>query len=144
MVTKKLHPSVNNLLEEQDSELTMPHQLVWSEAQNLLRDLLNADIFNLWFAPLKAAALNDESITLEVANDFSELWIKDNYGGVIKDAVATAAGRPLKVNFKIASHVGSITPRSQSQTSKRNGEPAAAAEEESSERAVAVSSRDVR
>jgi len=97
MVTKKIHPPVNNLFENSSSQTVMAHEKLWADAQNLLRDLLNPDIFNLWFAPLKAAALTDDSITLEVANDFSELWIKDNYGGVIKDAVTSAAGRPLTV-----------------------------------------------
>ncbi len=102
MVTKKLHLPVNNLSREVGADGGALHERLWADAQALLRDLLNPDIFNLWFAPLKAAALSDESITLEVANDFSELWIKDNYGGIIKDAVATAAGRPLNVLFHVA------------------------------------------
>src|SRR6185369_13859214 len=112
MVTKKIHPPVNNLFENSSSETVMAHEKLWSDAQNLLRDLLNPDIFNLWFAPLRAASITDESITLEVANDFSELWIKDNYGGVIKDAVTTAAGRPLNVHFQIASHSNPLNTRS--------------------------------
>jgi chromosomal replication initiator protein len=120
----------------------MQHERLWSDAQNLLRDLLNPDIFNLWFAPLKASSVTDESITLEVANDFSELWIKDNYGGVIRDAVATAAGRPLTVQFKIASYAnGAMSVNGAPSPAKQNAE-AAAENEESNERYVSVSARD--
>jgi chromosomal replication initiator protein len=70
----------------------------------MLRTLLNPDIFNLWFAPLRASSVNGESITLEVANDFCELWLKDNYGGLIQDAVTHSAGKALKVHFQVCAH----------------------------------------
>jgi chromosomal replication initiator protein len=75
---------------------------VWTAAQQLLRTIVNPDIYNLWFAPLRATALGEEAITLEVANDFSELWLKDNYLGLIRDVLASAAGQHLKVNFSVA------------------------------------------
>ena len=77
---------------------------IWSGARDMLRTLLNRDIFDLWFEPLRPAGMNGESITLEVANDFCELWLKDNYGGLIQDAVTHAAGKPLKVHFKVNVH----------------------------------------
>jgi chromosomal replication initiator protein len=97
--------AVNNLVKTEDLDAGMitssSPEKIWSSAQDLLRTILNADIFNLWFAPLKAAEVNGESITLQVANDFSELWLKDNYGGLIQDAVTHAAGRPLKIRFQV-------------------------------------------
>jgi len=67
----------------------------------MLRSLLNADIYNLWFAPLQAGPLENDSLTLEVANDFCEVWLKDNYLGLIQDVLTQAAGRPMKVNFEV-------------------------------------------
>jgi chromosomal replication initiator protein len=97
--------AVNNLVKTDDLDAGMipssSPDKIWSSAQDLLRTILNADIFNLWFAQLKAAEVNGESITLQVANDFSELWLKDNYGGLIQDAVTHAAGRPLKIRFQV-------------------------------------------
>ncbi|MEO6182218.1 MAG: DnaA N-terminal domain-containing protein, partial [Verrucomicrobiota bacterium] len=52
---------------------------IWTGAQQMLRTMLNADIYSLWFLPVRAIALNGEVITLEVSNDFCEVWIKDNY-----------------------------------------------------------------
>ncbi len=77
---------------------------VWSSAQGLLRTMLNSDIFNLWFAPLQATELTQDTITLEVANDFCEVWLTDNYLGLLQDVLVHSAGRPLKVQFVVATN----------------------------------------
>ncbi len=74
---------------------------IWTAAQQQLRTLLNADIYNLWFAPLQASALEGESLTLEVANDFCEVWLKENYLGLIHDVLAHASGQQLTVKFHV-------------------------------------------
>ena len=71
-------------------------------AQESLRSLLNAEIYNLWFAPVRAVSLEGDQIVLEVANDFCEVWLKDNYLGLIQDVLVQAAGQPLKAKFKVA------------------------------------------
>ncbi|MEW6156038.1 MAG: chromosomal replication initiator protein DnaA [Verrucomicrobiota bacterium] len=80
---------------------------IWAAAQEQLRSMLNGEIYNLWFAPIQAAALENDAITLEVANDFCELWLKDNYIGLIQDVIAQASGQHLKVKFRVAAHSGS-------------------------------------
>jgi len=63
--------------------------------------MLSADIYNLWFAPLRACAQENDSITLEVANDFCEVWLKDNYIGLLQDVIALSSGRQLQIKFKV-------------------------------------------
>jgi chromosomal replication initiator protein len=84
-------------------ELTMQTSVeeIWASAQELLRALLNPDIYRLWFAPLKATEYDGGNITLEVANDFCEVWLKENYLGLIQDTLAQAAGQHLQVKFKV-------------------------------------------
>ena len=74
---------------------------IWGAAQQSLRTMLNADIYNLWFLPIKAVALEEEMLTLEVANEFCEVWLKDNYLGLIHDVLVQAAGQNLKVKFRV-------------------------------------------
>ena len=74
---------------------------IWISAQSKLRSMLSADTFNLWFAPLRAGALDANGISLDVANDFSEVWLKDNYQGLLEDVLAQAAGRPVQVRFNV-------------------------------------------
>jgi chromosomal replication initiator protein len=75
--------------------------IVWGAAQQQLRAMLNTDIYNLWFLPIKATALSDDILTLEVANDFCEVWLKDNYLGLIHDVLMQASGQALKVKFHV-------------------------------------------
>ena len=73
---------------------------VWGAAQQTLRSLLNQDIFNLWFVSIQAVSLDQETLMLEVPNDFCEVWLKDNYAGLLRDAIAQAAGTVLTVQFR--------------------------------------------
>ena len=70
---------------------------IWSEALNLLRDRLNRETYNLWIAPLRPAAVNGESFTLEVDNDFIEIWLRNHYWDLIEKAVTHSAGRQLAI-----------------------------------------------
>src|SRR5678809_554809 len=74
---------------------------IWDSAQEHLRSMLSADTYNLWFAPLSVSALDGNNLTLEVANDFCEVWLKDNYMGLLQDVIALSAGRPLQIKFKV-------------------------------------------
>ena len=75
---------------------------IWSTAQEQLRSLLSADIYNLWFAPLRPCAHDQNSIVLEVADDFCEVWLKDNYLSLLQEVLAVASGRHLQVRFKVS------------------------------------------
>jgi chromosomal replication initiator protein len=75
---------------------------IWNSAREHLRSKLNNDTYNMWFAPLRACGIDGNYVTLEVANEFSGVWLKDNYLSLLQDAFAVAAGRQLQVKFKIA------------------------------------------
>jgi len=77
---------------------------IWGSAQQQLRSILNPEIYNLWFAPLRAKGIEGDCITLEVANDFCEVWLKDNYLGLLRDVVAASSGQTLQIKF----HVGNV------------------------------------
>ncbi|HEY4417407.1 MAG TPA: chromosomal replication initiator protein DnaA [Verrucomicrobiae bacterium] len=79
---------------------------IWDTAQEHLRVKLSRDTFNMWFAPLRACAMDGQQITVETPNEFSEVWLKDNYLSLMQDAVAIAAGCKLQVKLK----VNGITP----------------------------------
>jgi chromosomal replication initiator protein len=80
---------------------------IWNEAQEHLRSKLSPDTYKMWFASVQACEMDGNHITLEVANEFYEIWLKDNYLGVLQDALAIPAGRRLQVKFRIN---GQLTP----------------------------------
>ncbi|HTY86669.1 MAG TPA: chromosomal replication initiator protein DnaA [Candidatus Acidoferrum sp.] len=75
---------------------------IWNSAREHLRSKLNNDTYNMWFAPLRACAIDGNHVVLEAANEFCGVWLKDNYLTLLQDAFAAAAGRQLQVKFKIA------------------------------------------
>jgi chromosomal replication initiator protein len=87
--------------------------------------MLSADTYNLWFAPLHVSSQDNNSIILEVANDFCEVWLKDNYMELLQDVLAVASGRQMQVKFKVASGGSSAAPAPHpTQLKKKTAEPA--------------------
>ena len=82
---------------------------IWAAAQQQLRSMLSPDVYHLWFAPVRALLLEGNAIVLEVANDFCEVWIKDNYLALLQEVFAVASGRQLQVKFKVATAGASAT-----------------------------------
>ena len=83
---------------------------IWNVARAQLRTMLSADQFNLWFEPLRVCSQENGTLTLEVANDFCEVWLKENYLDLLQDTVAAASGQQLQINFKVAGTSGSEAP----------------------------------
>ena len=77
-------------------------QQIWGSAQEQLRSKLSRDTFNMWFAPLRACAVDAHQATLEAPNEFCEVWLKDNYLSLLQEALAFAAGRQLQIKFVVA------------------------------------------
>ena len=92
---------------------------IWASAQAILRGMLNQDIYNLWFASLRATALDGDLITIEVPNDFSEVWLKDNYLGLLRDALGQASGQPLEIKFHAANNAAPIRPLADTSKAER-------------------------
>jgi chromosomal replication initiator protein len=82
--------------------MNLSAEKIWLAAQQSLRTMLNPDIYNLWFLPTKAVGLEGDTLVLEVPNDFCEVWLKDNYLGLIRDVMAQTSGEILKVRFQVS------------------------------------------
>ena len=46
--------------------------------------------------------MDGNHVTLKTPNEFSEVWLKDNYISLLQDALTVAAGRQLQIRFKVA------------------------------------------
>jgi chromosomal replication initiator protein len=84
------------------TQMQLSAEKIWNSAREHIRSRLNADTYNMWFAPLRANSVDPSHVTLEVANEFCEVWLKDNYLSLLQDALTVAAGRQLHVKFKVA------------------------------------------
>lgn len=80
----------------------MSHEQLWKDASKILRGMLNPELFNRWFVPIKPLELNNGSLVLGVPNEFSQIWLQDNFLSLIREAINQAAEQPLQVKFAIA------------------------------------------
>src|ERR1035437_8819344 len=88
------------------TQMQISAEKIWSTAQEHLRVKLSRDTFNMWFAPLRPCLVDAQQLTIEAPNEFCEVWLKDNYLGLMQDAVAVAAGNKLQVRFRAANPNG--------------------------------------
>lgn len=78
---------------------------LWNAALDSLKSMLKSEIFELWFKPLRPQSLVAEVLTLEVADEFTQLWLRDNYLDLLRSVVSRTAVQPIQVEFVI------VTPR---------------------------------
>ena len=81
-------------------KMQLSAEKIWAGAQEVLRSMLTGQIYTLWFQPIRAVSMDRDSITLEAANEFSEVWLKENYMGLLKDVLTHAAGQSLQVRLQ--------------------------------------------
>ncbi len=81
--------------------MTKSHETLWSEASNVLRGMLNPDLFNRWFAPIRAVGIVDDALHLGVANEFYQIWLQDNFLSLIRESVNQVSRQPLQVKLVV-------------------------------------------
>jgi chromosomal replication initiator protein len=64
--------------------------------------MLNPELFNRWFAPIRPVELNQDGLVLGVANEFYQIWLQDNFLPLIREAVNQASRQPLQVRLAVS------------------------------------------
>jgi chromosomal replication initiator protein len=90
------------------------HDKVWKDARATLRTMLSAELFDRWFATIQSVELRDGTLVLALANEFSRIWLQDNFLSLVREAVSQAAHEPTQVKFIVAANAfkGSSGPSS--------------------------------
>ena len=81
--------------------MTNNFEKTWLQASETLRTMVNADLFNLWFDPIRPGSINEDTAVLIVPNDFCAVWLKDNYLELLQDVLAHITGKKLNIQLKI-------------------------------------------
>jgi chromosomal replication initiator protein len=82
--------------------MTTSHDQLWRDASKILQGMLNPELFNRWFAPIKPVENKDGTLVLGVANEFYQIWLQDNFLPLIREAVNQVSKHPLQVRFAVA------------------------------------------
>ena len=94
-------------------------QKVWGSVQQSIQSLVSAELFRLWFCHIQPKSLDDEVLTLEVKDDFTEVWLEKNYLDLIREKAILAIGRPIKVKLE----VGNGLQATQTENAMRGAQP---------------------
>ena len=81
--------------------MTTRHDQVWKDAGIVLQGMLNSDLFARWFTPIRPIEIKEDTLILGVVNDFSQIWLQDNFLPLVREAVNQAAPTPLHVKFVV-------------------------------------------
>jgi chromosomal replication initiator protein len=92
--------------------MTPAHQRVWEGASKLLKGMLNPDLFARWFVGIEPLEIKDDTLHLGVANEFSQIWLQDNFLPLVREAVNQTSKDPLQVRFVVTHRPGppAVTP----------------------------------
>jgi len=92
---------------------------IWNETSNRLRELVNTDIYDRWFAGIIPVAATDSSLTLGVSNDMFCEWLVANYKDLLVDTIQDITGKTYHIRFESGHHIESeLTPEPELKTQK--------------------------
>ncbi len=94
-------------------------QQIWGSVQQSIQPLVSSDQFRLWFSHIRPKALDHDLFTLEVKDEFTEVWLEKNYLDLIREKAILALGRPIKVKLE----VGNGLPVNQTDKAMRGTQP---------------------
>ena len=81
------------------TDLITTPETFWSSLREQLLDVIPADTFRVWFDNMRVGRLDDDGCELIAPNEFSAIWIRDNYLDVIRQEADRLVGRPYTVDL---------------------------------------------
>jgi len=91
-------------------EVTTDDMEIVSALRLALADRVGQDRFDLWFGPGTRLELGDEVLSVTVANQFTQDWLRTQFRGDIEAACTEVLGRPLHVEFHVNPSLASPGP----------------------------------
>ncbi|MDR1433212.1 MAG: chromosomal replication initiator protein DnaA [Puniceicoccales bacterium] len=74
---------------------------LWNAVRDNFKSTFPNDIFRSWFEPLYVVEETQNSIVFGVINDFTAIWLQENYLDVMAKCLCMSAGRDVKISFRV-------------------------------------------
>jgi chromosomal replication initiator protein len=78
-----------------------PLDALWSRIEGHLRSKLRSDLYDRWFAPLRAVGLDGGRLQIAAPDRFHRDFVEDNYRGWFEEFVPGLAGEPVRIVFAV-------------------------------------------
>jgi chromosomal replication initiator protein len=72
---------------------------LWADVLRGLEGSLSRDIYENWFRTMEASVDEQGTLELRTGNEFSRIWLEDNYLDLIRDRVSACAGEEVMVRI---------------------------------------------
>lgn len=70
---------------------------LWESVRAELAQTFPRDVFRTWFGNLQARCDGEDTLILETPNEFSAIWLEDNYMDLIREKIRNRAGVEIDV-----------------------------------------------
>jgi chromosomal replication initiator protein len=74
----------------------------WDAVQNLIREKIGPQSYEIWIRPLQAVGAGPSEIHLEVPNKFYRGWVEENYGATLRSELGQVLGREVTLQYLLA------------------------------------------
>ena len=81
------------------SQATSTPETFWSSLREHLLDVIPPDTFRVWFDSMRVGRLDEDGCELIAPNEFSAIWIRDNYLDIIRREADRLVGHPFTVEL---------------------------------------------
>ncbi len=81
------------------TQTTATPETFWSSLRENLLEVIPADTFRVWFDNIRVGHMDEDGCELLTPNEFSAIWIRDNYLDVIRQEADKLVGYPYSVEL---------------------------------------------
>ena len=81
------------------SQTTSSPETFWSSLREHLLEVIPPDTFRVWFDNMRVGRLDEDGCELIAPNEFSAIWIRDNYLDVIRREADRLVGNPFTIEL---------------------------------------------
>ncbi|MBO94162.1 MAG: chromosomal replication initiator protein DnaA [Opitutales bacterium] len=72
---------------------------LWDTVRSTLKDSLPGETYEMWFSKIEPTKVEDGYVELLAPNEFSAIWIQDNFMDLVRKEMSDAAGHAMEVSL---------------------------------------------
>ncbi len=74
---------------------------LWGKVCDELKSIFPSDVYEMWFSDITCDSVTDNSIRLNVPNEFNAIWVENNYLDFIKEHLRLLSGKTFTIELNI-------------------------------------------
>jgi len=88
--------------------MSIPISDLWQKVVDSIKSSIPLETYNLWIAPLKPLAFENNIFTLEVPNTYFSQWITTNQQKNIEQTLSSSCGQPVILELRARQNISDI------------------------------------